>query len=176
MTPLSCWWVSWYVCKLCLKKCSNYLSDNSCLLFIILSIIINSIACLPNPHHWKGKAVWRTSQRGNCIHKSQLQSQWSIPATCAIERERQENALVFSNSSKLAAVNIVINIPTNSPAVSSTLTLTGDFKTVKLCIAWLGGISQGMTWDKHMQAATDEFSCKESEAWEAMTMKVENTM
>ena len=32
-----------------------------------------------------------------------------------------------------------------------------DFKTVKVCIAWLGGIGRGMTWDEHMQAATDEF-------------------
>jgi hypothetical protein len=50
----------------------------------------------------------------------------------------------------------------------------GDFKTVKVCIAWLGGIGRGMTWDEHMQAATDEFERKELEAWEAM--KVENAM
>ena len=35
-----------------------------------------------------------------------------------------------------------------------------------------GGIGRGLTWDEHMQAATDEYDRKESEAWEAM--KVEN--
>jgi len=50
----------------------------------------------------------------------------------------------------------------------------GDFKTVKLCVTWLGGIVRGMTWDQHMQAATDEFERKELEAWEKM--KMENAM
>ena len=50
----------------------------------------------------------------------------------------------------------------------------GDFKTVKLCVTWLGGIGRGMTWDQHMQAATDKFERKELEAWEKM--KVENAM
>ena len=31
-----------------------------------------------------------------------------------------------------------------------------------------------MTWDQHMQAATDKFEYKELEAWEKM--KMENTM
>ena len=50
----------------------------------------------------------------------------------------------------------------------------GDFKTVKVCIAWLGGIGRGMTWDEHMQAATDNYNHKEIEAWE--DIKLENPM
>ena len=50
----------------------------------------------------------------------------------------------------------------------------GDFKTVKVCIAWLGDIGRGMTWDEHMQAATDEFERKELESWE--NIKAKNAM
>ena len=50
--------------------------------------------------------------------------------------------------------------------------MMSDFKTVKVCIGWLGGIGRGMTWGEHMQAATHEFEHKELEAWKAM--KVEN--
>ena len=50
----------------------------------------------------------------------------------------------------------------------------GDFKTVKVCIAWLGGIGRGMTWDKHMQAETYDYNRKEIEAWE--DIKLENAM
>ena len=44
----------------------------------------------------------------------------------------------------------------------------GYFKRVKVCVAWLGGIGRGLTWDEHMQAARDEYDHTESEAWEAM--------
>ena len=39
---------------------------------------------------------------------------------------------------------------------------------VKSCVERLSGIAQGLTWDEHMQAATDKFNHKELEAWEAM--------
>lgn len=36
----------------------------------------------------------------------------------------------------------------------------GNFKTVKDCVTWLGGISKGTTWDEEMEAL--EMECEEA--------------